>query len=145
MNALLTTLSAFADGFTIVASGLAIYIFFTKRQEIASAFRVLLNFSSQLALGELRLKLDQLNDLSANDPTDKDKVVNIFNDILGQIRGNKVLCIHCADVMPKLVSAAENRRYELTEPRKRALVSELREVLRHVDVESYRDLIGERK
>ena len=140
----LKVMALLANVATIGASSIAIYLFLTKRKAIASAFRVLLNFSSQLTLSELRSKFDRLNELTAADPEQIDDVINILNEIVGQIRGNQALAEQFDDLIPKLSSLAEDRR-RLNEPRKRALISELRERLRHVNVENYGDLIGDNK
>jgi hypothetical protein len=138
----LEIISAISDILTIAASGIAIYIFIFKRHAISSAFRVLLNYSAQLTFMELQTKLERLNDLDANEPSDVDEVVNILNDILGQIRGSKLLSKHYAEIIQKISFIAEDKR-RLSEPRKRALVSELRERLRNVGVENYADFAGE--
>ena len=145
MHTFLVAASTLSDVFTVVASGIAIYLFVTKRQVILSAFRVLLNYSSQLALSDLRVKLERLNDLTVREPSHVDEVVNTLNDILGQVRGNASLCRHFCELIPRLAALAENPGRHLTEPRKRALVSELRERLRHMSVEDYCHLIGESK
>lgn len=142
MEIILKILTALADAFAIIASGIAIYLFIAKREVISSALRVLLNFSSQMTLAELKAKLERLNDLSANDPGQSDEVINILNEILGQIRGSKHLSKQFHEVIPKVAAIAEGKR-RISEPKKRALVSELRERLRNVDVNNYADLIGE--
>ncbi len=142
MEIILKILTALANVFAIIASGIAIYLFVAKREVIYSALRVLVNFSSQMTLAELKAKLERLNDLSANDQEQSDEVINILNEILGQIRGSKHLSKKFSDVIPKVAAIAEGKR-RLSEPKKRALVSELRERLRNIDVDNYADLIGE--
>lgn len=129
---------------TIVASSIAIYLFVCKRDKIASVFKVLINFSSQVSLNEIRLNLERLNILTANDSDQNEEVVNIFGEILGQIRGNQTLTKQFSTVIPKLEKIAGNR-ISLKEPDKRSLVSEIRERLRHIDLEYYGDIIGDRK
>ena len=138
----LEIISAIAGIFTIAASAIAIYIFIAKRQAISSAFRVLLNYSTQLSFIDLQTKLEKLNELSADDPTQVGEVFNILSDILGQIRGSKLLSKHYAEMIPRISTIAGNRR-RLSEPIKRALVSELRERLRNIGVENYTDFSGE--
>ena len=79
MDILLKISSLLSNVFTIVASAIAIYLFIFKRGAIASAFKVLLNYSSHITLTELRSKLDRLNDLNADEASDKEEIVNIFN------------------------------------------------------------------
>ena len=142
MYIILKILTALANVFAIIASGIAIYLFVAKREVISSALRVLLNYSSQITLAELKAKLERLNDLSANDPDQINDVVNILNEIIGQIRGNKILSKQFEEVISKVSDMVGDKR-RLSEPKKRALVSELRERLRNVDVDNYADLIGE--
>jgi len=141
LERLASVVSFIANVFTIAASAIAVYIFIFKRETISTVFRVLLNYSSQLTLSELKAKMERLNDLSVNEPTQVDEVINILNEIVGQIRGNKRLRVWCAEILSKLQTLAENPK-KLTEPRKRSLVSELRESLRHIDFEDYDRLIG---
>jgi hypothetical protein len=144
MQILFNILSAFSDLFTIIASGIAIYIFFFKRDTISSVIKVLLNYSSQIALSELNSKINRLNDLNANEPTEKDEIINILNEVAGQIRGNTKLKIYCSDILSKLEGLTEKAR-NISEPKKRSIVSELREKLRHASVEEIDDLIGGNK
>jgi hypothetical protein len=141
MDGFLKTVSLISNVFTIATSGIAIYLFLFKRETISSAFKVLLNYSSQITLSELRAKLERLNNLNTNEPTHIDEIVNIFNEIVGQIRGNKKLRKECSVILKKLSVYAEYPE-KLTEPRKRNIVSELRENLRHINIESLDELIG---
>lgn len=120
---------------TIVVSSMAIILFWVNRQQISSAFKLLLNFAFRVTLSELNAKMERLNDLSANDPVRRDEVLNIFNEIAGQMRGNKVLSAKCKNLIVRIGKHADGV-IEITEPRKRALISELRETLRHVDLEA---------
>ena len=130
-----------ADIFTTAAAAIAVYLFLFKRKNIASAFKILLNYSSQITLSELRTKIERLNDLNTSDPEDKLEIVNIFNEIVGQMRGNKKLKKDCSEILRKLSRHAESPE-QLSEPKKRSIVSELRESLRNITVESYDELIG---
>lgn len=129
--------------FSIVAAGIAIYLFIFKRKYIVSIFDALLNYSVQISLSELRSKLDRLNEKNANDKEQQEDVINIFNEIEGQIRGNKVLKEKCNVILKKMSKYTENPS-NLTEPKKRSIVSELRETLRDVDFQNYNQII-ERK
>jgi hypothetical protein len=127
---------------TIAASGLAVFVFVTKREAIASAFRVLLTYSYQLTLAELKEKLERLNDYNANDAQQQEPIVNILHELVGQIRGNRRLAPHFKGLILQAERLAADKR-RLTEPKKRAFVSELRERIRHLNVESMDDLLGE--
>ncbi len=131
-----------AHSFGIIASGIAIYLFVAKRRALASLFQLLVNYSYQLTLSELKEKLEKLNDYNARDPEQYDQIVNIFNDILGQIRGNDRLRIHFSEIVGSIEVLLSDRK-KLTEPRKRVLVSELRERIRHLNVRNIDELMGE--
>ena len=126
--------------FTTIAAGIAIYLFIFKRKSISSIFHLLLNYSFQISMTELRTKLEKLNDLNANDDEHKEEVINIFNEIEGQILGNSVLKENCDDILEKISKYIDNPK-RLTEPKKRSMVSELRENLRSIDIQNYGDII----
>lgn len=126
---------------TIIATGIAIYIYICKRKSIASFFSILLNYSTQISLTELRTKLETLNDLNAEDEKERKEVINILNDIAGQIRGNPILRKKCK-VLEKLTKYADSPE-NLNEPKKRNIVSELRENIRNIEFQSYGEIIGE--
>lgn len=128
---------------TIFASGLAIYIFFAKKEEISSVFSLLINYTHQLSLSEVREKIERLNEYNAKDTEQCENIVNIFNEIIGQIRGNDSLKRHFSGLLVSMEQMVADRR-RLTEPKKRALVSELRERLRHLNVSSIDGLVGDK-
>ena len=131
-----------ADLGTTFASGLAIWVFIAKRKAIGAAIRLLLSYSAQLTMSELRTKLDRLVELNAAEPNDKDEIIAVMSDIAGQIRGNRTLRPKCNDLIHKLEGFGEQRDL-LTEPRKRSIASELRETLRQQSVAQYDDLMGD--
>ena len=133
-----------ANIMTIIASGIAIYLYVAKRQSISNVFHLLLNYSYQITLSELRLKLDKLNDLDADNEDQCAEIINIFSDITGQIRGNTVLSDHFDEMMDRLKSFSSSKK-TLTEARKRGFVSELRERIRHLDIKNIEGIAGERK
>lgn len=120
--------------FATVASAIAIYLFITKRAEISTAFRLLLNWSFQTTLTDLRGKLERLNEYSANEPSEIAEIRNIFHEIAGQIRGNAQLQQAAPTLADRVESLAASKR--LTEPYKRAMVAEVREVLKNIQVNS---------
>jgi hypothetical protein len=135
------TIDLISNVFTIVASGIAIYLFIFKRHTISTIFKILLNYSFQVTLSELRTKLERLNDLNVNEPSHTEEITNIFNEIVGQMRGNRKLKKECSGILEKLSIYAESPK-KLTEPRKRSIVSELRESLRHIYIASFDELMG---
>lgn len=132
----------FADLLTVVASAIAIYLFVYKRGAIASVFSLLLNYSYQLSLSELKEKLERLNEYSANDVDQYETIMNILHEFLGQLRGNDKLKFILADqvVSIEAVITKSGRGKKMTEPVKRALISEVREKLRHLSVQNIDDL-----
>jgi hypothetical protein len=78
MGLVLNALEGLANLFSIAASALALYLFFVKRSEIAAAFRLLLSFSFQTSLAELKEKLERLNEYNANEPTHVPEIRNIL-------------------------------------------------------------------
>ena len=123
-----------------IAASIAIYLFIFKRKSVSYIFHLLLNYSFQMTLNELTAKIELLNDLTVNDKKQREKIINIFNEISGQMRGNKILIKECNDSFRKISKYAENPN-ELTEPIKRNIISELRENLRAIDVQKYKNII----
>lgn len=124
--------------FTIAASGIAVWVFLFKRDDIRAFLKVVKNFVHQNSLAELRMKLEKLNDLNASDPQGRDEVIGIFHDICGQIDGSPMLRDKLGNLSARIRRATTGRRL-ITDPQKRSLVSELRESLRHLDVADYAD------
>lgn len=142
LDELLKYLSLISNVFTIGASGIAIYLFIAKRKSISSVFQLLMNYGYQLSLSEIKEKLEKLNDYNAKDPEQSEHIVNILNEIIGQIRGNDKLSRHFTELLSTLETLVSDKR-RLTEPRKRAVVSELRERLRHLNISNIDDFVGE--
>lgn len=133
-----------ANLMTIFASGLAIFIFYNNREKIVSAINFILNYSNQLTLTDLKFKIERLNDYNTNDVTQKNEVVNILNEIEGQILGNKSLKDKLSEQLTKIENFTSNTKL-LTEPKKRSLVSELKESIRNLDISNYGDIINTSK
>lgn len=137
----LEALAAAANVFTIIASGLAIYIFLVNRDKLATAFQLLLNYSFQTTLTELKEKLERLNEYNANDTADLPEIRNILHEISGQIRGNHRLLAESPKLADKLENLALSKK--LSEPLKRSIVSEVREQLRNIQLNSVKPNAGE--
>lgn len=123
---------------SITASGIAVYLFFFKSDAIKAILRLLTSYASQLTLGELRSKIDRLNDLTYNEPSHQEEILNLLSDIVGQIKGHPKLCMHCQEAVEKISKLSENPR-KITEPVKRSAIAQLRELLRHYDIMNYVD------
>lgn len=133
-------ISLVSNIFTIGASGIALYLFIFKRRKISIAINLLLNYSTQLTLSELKSKLERLNHYNANVTEQKEEVINILHEINGQVKGNSLLKDNLSEVMAN-VNKYINKPKQLTEPRKRSLVHELRESIRNLDIVSYNKLV----
>lgn len=127
---------------TIITSSIAIYIFFIKRKTIAAAVKVILNYSYQSTLYELKEKVERLNEYNADNETDLKEIINIFNEILGQINGNPVLKDRLKTIAEKL-DVILSSKCKLKEPKKRSLVSEIREQIKHLNLGSIESYLGE--
>lgn len=134
------SVSFISNVLTVIVSSIAVYVFFSKKKEITAAFKLLINFSYQTTLNELRGKLDRLNEYNVKEAEDIAEIKNIMHEICGQIRGN----IRLTSAAPELAQKFENlgNGKNLTEPNKRSLVSETREFLKNVDVGNVENLMG---
>jgi hypothetical protein len=130
-----------ANLLTIVASGIAIYIFIKSKDKIASALNAIINYSTQLTLSELKYKVERLNDYITLDREQLAEGINILNEIEGQINGSKILESALSEQLTK-ISNFTNKPSTLTEPKKRSLVAELREKIRNIDLSNYRKIIN---
>ncbi|MEG0678093.1 MAG: hypothetical protein RR473_15780 [Comamonas sp.] len=124
--------SFFANLTSIFAASIAIYLFICKRNELKSAFALLMNWSFQLTLNDLRSKLERLNEYNASEPTEVESIQNILHEVAGQIRGNRKLMSAYPNIADKFEKLSNSKR--LTEPAKRAIISELRENLRNIEI-----------
>ncbi len=127
-----------SDVATVAASSLAIWIYVANRKKISTAIQLLLNYSFQTTLTELKEKLERLNEYKANEPDEVLEIQNILHEIAGQIRGNpKLMNMNSVTSLPADLEGLAKSK-QLTEPRKRAAVSRMREILRNVEVNSLR-------
>lgn len=127
-------ISVISDLFAIVAASIAIWIFFSKSNEIKTAFNLLLNWSFQLTLTDLKSKIERLNEYSAKNPDELEEIRNILHEIGGQMKGNEQIVKTSNNLIFKIEKLASSK--SLDEPRKRSIVSEIREVLRNMQVNS---------
>ena len=142
---IIADLAAFiANLMAIAASGIAIYLFVWKRNYISSVFNTLLSYSTQITLSELNEKLNTLNELRATEPEHKNEILNLFNDIAGQLRGHPTLKSKFSDLIEEIGRITASKA-KITEQKKRALVSELRERVRHVGILNIELVKGQEK
>ena len=131
-----------ANALSIIVSLLAIIIFLTKRKSIATAIKLLLNYSFRSTFSELTSKLDKLVDLRSEDPEQKKEMICLLNDIIGQVKGNKKLHVACDKLIRQFVKYAE-RPDRVNDPTTRSLVSQLRETLKNIDLKDFDGILGE--
>jgi hypothetical protein len=133
-----------ANSITVFTSGLALYIFFFKKEKIVTALNVMLNYSYQLTLSDLKIKVESLNHFNTNDPDQKHEVISILNEIEGQLLGNKKLHAEFEGLLQKIKAFLKNEK-SLTEPKKRSFVSEIKETIRNIDVSNFNEIITSKK
>lgn len=124
--------SMVANLFAIAASTIAIALFIAKRKELSAALSLLLNWSYQTTLSDIIGKLDRLHEYNANEPADRPEIKNIFHEIAGQFRGNPRLLMAAPAVPDRLEVFASSKK--LTEPNKRSMVAEVREIIRNLQL-----------
>ncbi|MBA2923619.1 hypothetical protein G9Q84_12025 [Pseudomonas sp. P7] len=144
LDGFISAVSFLSDMASWLASSIAIYLFVTKRKAIASVFSVLINYSHQLTLSEIKEKLELLNNFNANEPGHTETISNIFHDLLGQMRGNDKLIVLMSVQIEKLEVLFDRdvKVKPITEAKKRALISEIREKVRHLNVQNIDELAG---
>lgn len=125
---------------TIAASLVALTVYFSNRDKITSAINVLLSYSNQVALSDLRQKIERMNDYNVGDPAGKTEILNLLHEIDGHINGNLQLKEKLFDQKNKLNMFTSNPRL-LNEQLKRSLVSELKESLRSIDLSNYSEVL----
>lgn len=125
---------------TIAASSVALIIYFFNRDKISSAINFLLSYSNQIALSDLRQKIERMNDYNVGDQAGKIEILNLLHEIDGHINGNLQLKEKLIDQQSKLNRFTSNPRL-LNEQLKRSLVSELKESLRSIDLSNYSEVL----
>lgn len=121
---------------TIAASSVALIVYFFNREKITSAINFLLSYSNQVALSDLRQKIERMNDYNVGDPAGKIEILNLLHEIDGHINGNLQLKEELTEQQNKLNRFTSSPRL-LNEQLKRSLVSELKESLRSIDITNY--------
>jgi hypothetical protein len=129
-----------ANAFTIAASGIVIYLFIKNRKKISAAVDLLLNYSFQTTLNELKDKVERLSEYKATEAKDVPEIKNILHEMAGQIKGNSRLSTPFADLLDKIERMG--RAKAIAEPHKRSLVSEIRERLKNISVDNIESIAG---
>lgn len=126
----------FANVLTIVTAIIAICVFIKNKENIKTAFNFILSYSNQLMLAELKSKIEKLNDFKTTVPEQKEEIINLLHEIEGHILGNLLLKEQLAEQLRKIRAIIKNPS-RLEEPKKRSLVSELKESVRNLDVSNF--------
>lgn len=121
-----------ASVFTIAASGLALGVFFANRKWVSEALQILFAYTYQLTLSELTEKLDRLNLYHADDPEGEAEIRMIFHEIVGQVRGNSDISSKLGGLVNRIEKMASKK---VKETHKRAMIAEMREKIRTMQVE----------
>ncbi|HEL3864722.1 TPA: hypothetical protein UM690_002652 [Stenotrophomonas maltophilia] len=138
LSVLLRAIEFAADIGTIGASVIAAILFFRNGPEIKSLIRSLNNFAHRDSMSELRIKIELLASLRAVDQSNSVEISSLFLEICGQIDGSPFLRDDLCDISARMKSAASGRKM-ISEPQKRAMLSELREMVRHLDYANFED------
>lgn len=128
--------------FTTIAAIIFVYLFFFEGKAISSIYKLLLNHFFQISQYEIYDKIKEVNGYNANE--NQQKVREILCDIKGQMRGNPILAKNCKLILKKL-SKFEQHPEELNNNIKFELMSELKEKIRYINIQSYDELLGEKK
>ena len=126
---------------TIIAACTAVFLFFFNLSKIKSAFKVILNYSIRLSLSDLKNKIESLNYQKSYDSAQKVEIINILNEIVGHINGNKFLK-EKLDTQLKKINRLIAKPDILSEPLKRNLIAELRESINNIDASNYQEFIN---
>ena len=138
MGCIIDAIGFFADFLTIIASLIAIYLFFFKSDAIKSIVHLLLNYSYQMSLSEIKERLERLNDYNGNDPEGFEAIKEILSDLNGQIKGNSNLRIHLSEILDDIERLLKHKQASPNfNLRKRAFTSELREKIRGLNIQNY--------
>ncbi|MFM0501936.1 hypothetical protein [Paraburkholderia caffeinilytica] len=129
-----------ANVLVIIASAIAIYVFFKNRKKISAAVDLLLNYSFHTTLGELKDKVERLSEYKATDAQDVPEIKYILHEMAGQIRGNSRLATPFADLLAKIERMGSAKT--ILETHKRSLVSEIRERLKNISIENVESIAG---
>lgn len=130
---------------TGIVSAIGLYVLVRNRKSISKFFNVFVNYSLQNTISELDHKLNALNlyDLNSDSSSTRDEVVCIFSEIIGQIEGNELLNNKFEKEKKNILAYISNSE-ELTQPIKRYLVTLMREKLKNLNLEVYKELAGEK-
>lgn len=141
---LLRVIEVIADVGTIGAACVAILVFLRNGPELKSLIKTLNNFAHRDSMSELRIKIELVSSLHASDQSNSTEIASLFLEICGQIDGSPFLRDDLSEISSRMKNAASSRR-SISEPQKRAILSELREIVRHLDYANFEELTNNAK
>ena len=118
---------------TVLATGLAYYLYWTNRDKISAVLGALLHYGSRLTYSELTEKLNRLGEMRADDKAQKGEIIASMGELYGQLQGNSELRVVCLDSLREIEIYLKSPD-KLTEPTHRMLVARLRETLRQHEI-----------
>ncbi len=128
--------------FSTIAAIIVVYLFVFKRKAISSIYNLLLNYVFQISQNELLEKIKEINSLNADESPKK--VTEMLFDVKGQIQGNPILAKNCDSIL-KRISKFQQHPDQLTNVRVKELMSELKEKIKYINIQSYNEILGEKK
>jgi hypothetical protein len=136
---MIQAISTFSDIVEICVGLTALWVAWTQRDKISTAFSILLGYSLQTSLGDLRHWLERLQEHNIDGTDESSRVRRDLAYIRGKIKGNKVLYTHFGDKILKRVNEMIgdlDQRRPVSETSKISLCSEIKERLATLEVEN---------
>jgi len=140
LSALIKIIELSADLGTITATVIAAIVFFKNGPEIKSLIKTLNNFAHRDSMSELRIKIELLASTKGTEQASSIEISSLFLEICGQIDGSPFLREELSDISSRMRNAASGRKI-ISEPQKRAMLSKLREMVRHLDYANFGDSV----
>ncbi len=132
---------SFIANITEITVGVAaIIVAITQRKKISAALAVLLSYSLQASLADLRHWIETLHESSQDDKDKSKKFRSALAHILGKIKGNPTLSKHFGDNMMKRVRVMMtdiDEGKQVNETDKISLYSEIKESITTLEVENH--------
>ncbi len=133
--------SFLANIIQILFGGTALFFAWTQRDKISAAFSILLGYSLQASLSDLRHWIEKLQESSVeeNDPSKKFRTALAY--ISGKIKGNTILYEHFGDKVLKRLNVMMldlDDEKVVTQTIKMSLCSEIKERLTTLEVKNYK-------
>ncbi len=86
--------------FTIGASGIAIWVFITKRKQFSDFFIGLISYHNNIAIRQLQQLIDQMEKCSEHE---KERIRMLLAEIRGTIEASEILLSHLTEELDEIV------------------------------------------